>query len=94
VESLFCLPVENGIDGRPPNVNFRSGGCAHNGAYERFVNLLSPKMCLGALEVEGFAQFAPAVDCHIQIVVGYENLDADVIGAGIEMLLNPINRDV
>jgi hypothetical protein len=34
------------------------------------------------------------VDCHIQIVVGYENLNADVIGTGIEMLLNPINGDV
>ena len=52
------------------------------------------KMWFGALEVEGFAQFAPAVDCHIQIVVGYENLDADVICTGIEMLLNTINRDV
>lgn len=36
----------------------------------------------------------PVLDGDIEIVVGYEDLDADVVGAGIEMLLNPLDRDV
>ena len=33
----------------------------------------------------------PAIDHDIQIIIRREDLDADAVGTGMEMLLNPIN---